>query len=299
MNEFTNPSQVPSMDGSNPTPQSQWPAVIGAIAIAFGCIVGIGALWSVISTFMLPPSASPGVPVEFVIPDGVKTWVVIDCFLGFVFSTMLLVGGLSVIRRRAGGVTMLRSYAIIRLVALIPLAIGQGWASSATAEAMFEAMEKQSQADAASASSDTPASAGSESDTAAEADGGGIVAEGDAAATNGGMKVTSKDGTVEVSGGTVESRNSTTTVITDSKGTRVVISGTGSDGSSKVVVTKGGKGPPSNAQAMRAMEPFMPAIMFASTACAALLAAIWPIVLLVVLSNARRKEEVRAWPAGI
>lgn len=50
---------------------------------------------------------------------------------------------------------------------------------------------------------------------------------------------------------------------------------------------------------MEAAESFMPAFAVMSSACPAMLSAIWPILLLVVVTSDRRKAEASAWPAGL
>lgn len=308
MSSFPTPPQAPATGSSAYAPPSQWPTTIGAISIVYGALGGILALYGLVSSVLLGAGSAPGVPQGFEVPSEVKAFSVLDAFFGLLFAAMLILGGIAVIRRRGGGVKLLRSYAIARLVLLVPLAVGAGWAGSVTAKAMFETIEQQSQPDTAEDGQSQPNQSGPEASGAGEESGMGEAVSAD------GMTVTSKDGNIEVVGGTVESTDNGTTVITNSGGGRVVITTSGDGDSSSVVVTRGGskddakavgsrskKQTPeeANAEAVKMMKPFMGALLVGSTACSALLAAIWPIVLLVVLSNAQRKAEASAWASGL
>ena len=189
MSSFPTPPQAPASGSSAYAPPSQWPTTIGAISIVYGALGGILALYGLVSSVLLGAGSAPGVPQGFEVPSEVKAFSVLDAFFGLLFAAMLILGGIAVIRRRGGGVKLLRSYAIARLVLLVPLAVGAGWAGSVTAKAVFETIEQQSQ----------PNQSGPEASGAGEESGMGEAVSAD------GMTVTSKDGNIEVVGGTVES----------------------------------------------------------------------------------------------
>jgi len=269
---------------STATQPSQWPTVIGVIAIVYGALGGIGAVWGLVSLAM-PTISSPGVPVDFKVRADVMAISIVDGSIGRLFAAMLAIGGISLMRRHANGVRWLRRYAILRLVLLVPLAIGTGWSSAVTVQDMLGAIEQKSKEAAASgAGGNASASPKSKSlDPSAK------ESSPDAVRAEGSIIVSSGDGRVEVAGGTVESSEGGTTVIT--------IDGSPAAPASTLssrAATRAAK----EAEMMSAMKPFMPAMAIGSVTCYALLASVWPIVLLAVLSSPARKSEVSAWPEG-
>ena len=304
--QMSTPPEVPFHSNAAATQPTQWPTVIGVIAIIYGALGGIGAVWGLVSLAM-PTISSPGVPVDFKVRADVMAISIVDGSIGLLFAAMLAIGGISLMRRHANGVRWLRRYAILRLVLLVPLAIGTGWASAVTVQDMLGAIEQKSKEAAASgAGGNASASPRSKSlDPSAK------ESSPDAVRAEGSIIVSSGDGRVEVAGGTVESSEGGTTVITGANGSRVVITGSDGTDSEQVITIDGSPAAPAStsnsraatravteAEMMSAMKPFMPAIAIGSVACYALLASVWPIVLLAVLSSPARKSEVSAWPEG-
>lgn len=221
MTRFDAPPQAPMPSGTQYSQPSQWPTTIGAFAIAIGALGGLVSLWGIVSSTLLWSATAPGMPEGFKVPPEMTTFTVVDSLLGLVFAGMLLVGGIATIRRRTGGPKLLRNYAIIRLVLVVPLTVTQGVLTYRVMDQMVVAIEK-SEADKQAEKQD-----------AADADGAAQPAPAKSA------------------------------------------------------------GPP-----MAAMKQIMSISAVGGTVCSGLLAAVWPTVLLVLLANARRKEEVAGWQPG-
>jgi hypothetical protein len=219
--------------------------VIGSIAIAFGAIGAMMSLWGLASSTFL---SSPGMPPGFTMPPELTTFTVVDSLLGLVLAAMLVTGGIATVRRRAGGVKLLRNYAIIRLVLVIPLTVTQAVLTARMMDQMIAALEK------------------AEADADAEADTGAAQADGAAA--------TAEAGTAPAADNDA--------------------SATDAPAPAPKPAASGNAGPP-----VAAVKQVMMASAVGGTACAGLLAAVWPTVLLVLLANGRRKDEVSAWPRGL
>jgi len=227
--------------------------VIGSIAIAFGAIGAMLSLWGLASSTFLSSLSSPGMPPGVTMPPELTTFTVVDSLLGLALAAMLVTGGIATVRRRAGGVKLLRSYAIIRLVLVIPLTVTQGLLTARMMDQMAAALEK------------------AEADADAEADTGAAQA-GDAAAT-------ADAGTAPAT-----ATDASATDATD----------TPAPAPAPKPAASGNAGPP-----VAAVKQVMMATAVGGTACAGLLAAVWPTVLLVLLANGRRKDEVSSWPRGL
>jgi len=227
--------------------------VIGSIAIAFGAIGAMLSLWGLASSTFLSSLSSPGMPPGVTMPPELTTFTVVDSLLGLALAAMLVTGGIATVRRRAGGVKLLRSYAIIRLVLVIPLTVTQGLLTARMMDQMAAALEK------------------AEADADAEADTGAAQA-GDAAAT-------ADAGTAPAT-----ATDASATDATD----------TPAPAPAPKPAASGNAGPP-----VAAVKQVMMASAVGGTACAGLLAAVWPTVLLVLLANGRRKDEVSSWPRGL
>lgn len=225
--------------------------VIGSIAIAFGAIGAMMSLWGLASSTFLSSLSSPGMPPGFTIPPELTTFTVVDSLLGLVLAAMLVTGGIATVRRRAGGVKLLRNYAIIRLVLVIPLTVTQGVLTARMMDQMIAALEK------------------AEADADAEADTGAAQADGAAATAD---------------AGTAPATDASATDATD----------TPAPAPAPKRAASGNAGPP-----VAVVKQVMMASTVGGTACAGLLAAVWPTVLLVLLANGRRKDEVSAWPRGL
>lgn len=224
--------------------------VIGSIAIAFGAIGALMSLWGLVSSTIMSSMSSPGMPAGFTIPPEMTTFTIVDSLLGLVFAGMLIVGGIATVRRRAGGVRLLRNYAIVRLVLVIPLTVTQGVLTYRMMEQMVEAMEK------------------AEAEAAAEKDGSTEQSSGNAAGAD--------------SGGTAAPAGDANAADAPAPGT------------SPRPAASASAGPP-----VAAVKQIMIASGVGGTACWGLLAAVWPTVLLVLLANGRRKDEVSTWPRGL
>lgn len=203
------------MVGAPHVPPSQWPTTIGSIAIIFGAIGALMSLWGLASSTIMSAMTTPGMPAGFAIPAEMTTFNLVDSLLGLAFAAMLIVGGIATLRRRRNGPRVLRTYAIIRLVLVVPLSVTQGYLSSRMMEKVVAAMER-------TESATQPAQ-----DTDADA-------------------------------APAPAKNA---------------------------------GPP---PAM--MKQIMTFSAVGGTVCAGLLSAVWPTVLLVLLANGRRKDEIAGWP---
>lgn len=248
MSNFAVPPQAPTPSGTHHAPPSQWPMVIGSIAIAFGAIGAMMSLWGLASSTFLSSLSSPGMPPGFTMPPELTTFTVVDSLLGLVLAAMLVTGGIATVRRRAGGVKMLRNYAIIRLVLVIPLTVTQGVLTARMMDQMIAALEK------------------AEADDDAEADTGAAQADGAAA-------------TADVGAAPAAANDA---------------SATDAPAPAPKPAASGNAGPP-----VAAVKQVMMASAVGGTACAGLLAAVWPTVLLVLLANGRRKDEIESWPRGL
>lgn len=248
MSNFAVPPQAPTPSGTLHAPPSQWPTVIGSIAIAFGAIGAMMSLWGLVSTTIMSSMSSPGMPAGFTIPPEMTTFTIVDSLLGLVFAGMLIVGGIATVRRRGGGVKLLRNYAIVRLVLVIPLTVTQGVLTYRMMEQMVAALEK------------------AEAEAQAEEDAGAAQSSGNAADTDaGGTDAPAADA-----------------------------AGKPAQGASSKPAASGTSGPP-----VAAVKQIMMVSGVGGSVCSGLLAAVWPTVLLVLLSSGRRKDEVSTWPRGL
>ena len=258
MSRFAAPPQVPSPSATGHAPPSQWPVVIGSIAIAFGAIGAVMSLWGLLSSTLLSSVSAAGMPAGFTMPPELTTFTIVDSLLGLVFAGMLVVGGIATLRRRAGGVRLLRNYAILRLLLVIPLTATQGVLTHRMLEQMVAAMEE------------------AETDAEAGKGAGADPANGDTA--------------------TSEARSAPA----------AAADATGDDAPGDEAADKPARGAsPKPAASGRSAAPaatmnqIMTVGAIGGTVCAGVGAAIWPTVLLVLLSRSRRKDEVSAWPKGL
>ena len=124
---------------------SEWPTVVGTIAIVYGALGGLIAAGGFVLEPLLAGTANAGVPDGFQPPAEVTAISLIDGLLGIVFATMLVWGGVLLAKRRKAGAGLLRAYAIARLSIVIPLAVGQAWAGNLTATAVLAEIERQAE----------------------------------------------------------------------------------------------------------------------------------------------------------
>jgi hypothetical protein len=127
-NDWQNtPPTGPSGQDSGYVEDSAWPNWIGGISIGFGALMLLGSCGAVASIFLTPWGLkitgidAPPFPRSMVIVTGV------DAILTLVLGTMLITGGISLIRRRESGIRRLKTYAYVRVALAIPLLLAGFW----------------------------------------------------------------------------------------------------------------------------------------------------------------------------
>ena len=99
----------------------RWPGLLGGLSIAFGIITLLGTCCGSGSLALMPfllGSAGMEMPP---MPGSILAWIVFDAGVSLVLGLMLFMGGLGLLRRRAGGPRMLLRYAVVRLALVVPM----------------------------------------------------------------------------------------------------------------------------------------------------------------------------------
>lgn len=135
--------------GAPPAKRSTWPTVLGVLGIIFG---SLGVLMNLCGFFvgifiksMLASLSGDMSPEEMarittVIPDGM--YVVIGSVIGVVLAVLLLVGSISLLKRRASCRMMLNSYVVLGLLWLVS---SFTWNVAVVYPEMMEKQAKQNQ----------------------------------------------------------------------------------------------------------------------------------------------------------
>jgi hypothetical protein len=127
-NDWQNtPPTGPSGQGAGYVEESSWPSWIGGISIGFGALMLLGSCLGVAGIFLTPWGLkaagidAPPTPGPMVIVTG------FDAIVTIVLGTMLLTGGIALLRRRESGIRRLKNYAYVRVALAIPLLLAGFW----------------------------------------------------------------------------------------------------------------------------------------------------------------------------
>ena len=115
------PPITPNPTNDEPAPSS-WPTWYGVIAIIFGSLLLLGSCCGTIWMFMMPAFMSRMAGMEMGEVPAVMRWItLLDAPISFVLATMLVFGGIRLLRRRQSGRTLLVRFAVARIVLAVPL----------------------------------------------------------------------------------------------------------------------------------------------------------------------------------
>lgn len=115
------PPITPSPTNEEAAPSS-WPTWYGVIAIVFGSLLVLGSCCGTIWMFAMPAVMSRMAGMEMGEMPAVMKWVTLtDAPVSFVLATLMVFGGIRLLRRRQSGRTLLMRYAIARIVLAVPL----------------------------------------------------------------------------------------------------------------------------------------------------------------------------------
>lgn len=122
------PPVGPDSNASVHPDDATWPGWIGGVSIALGAMTALGVCCGGIGMFAGPMMASKMAGIDMPpAPGALVGYMIIDTAIGLVLATMLVLGGLGTLRRRASGPRMLRKYAILRLALVLPILAGSFW----------------------------------------------------------------------------------------------------------------------------------------------------------------------------
>lgn len=124
-------STPPTGPDVNPTPHPDdvtWPGWLGGVSIALGVLTALGVCCGTAGMFAGPLMASKMAGIDMPpAPGALVGYMLLDVVVGLVLATMLVLGGLNTLRRRASGPRMLRRYAVLRLALVLPILVGGIW----------------------------------------------------------------------------------------------------------------------------------------------------------------------------
>lgn len=103
-----------------PPRQTNWPTVLGIIAIILGVMGILGALGQAAMTFMQsvikPPS---GHGPDFAAMQPPMPWLIVSCILSLAMGILVLTGGIGLIQRRRWSVPGIRIWAVAHILFLV------------------------------------------------------------------------------------------------------------------------------------------------------------------------------------
>ncbi len=107
---------------------SQWPTVIGVLAIIFGAFEVLGGCVGIVSPWVMSAMAA-ALPEEQSLGMAAMVewgrWMVASSLAGLGIGVLLLLGGVNLMRRRPRGRTMCMTWALLRIpVVVLGLAVG-------------------------------------------------------------------------------------------------------------------------------------------------------------------------------
>ncbi len=110
----TEPSVMPP-----PPEHSSWPGVLGIIAIVFGGLGILGALWGLVGQQFIQNTGLAGVPgreaISQVMEDW-KSWLLVQSGLSGLIAMLLLFAGIGLVRQKPSGVSQAKVWAVAKLV---------------------------------------------------------------------------------------------------------------------------------------------------------------------------------------
>lgn len=114
----------PTDPGEISTPQrpSNWPTVIGIIAIVFGALGILGGLWNAAAVFMVDTMASmmpPGQADTFEVMREWRVWTVVFGLMAAVLAVLLLAAGIGLLQRKRGSVQLSRTWAVLKMLFVV------------------------------------------------------------------------------------------------------------------------------------------------------------------------------------
>lgn len=101
----------------------KWPGLLGGLSIAFGIITLLGSCCGGVGAALMPLALGAAGLKVGPIPGSILAWMAFDVLASLALGYMLFVGGIGVLRRRAGGPRMLLRYAAVRLVLAVPMLV--------------------------------------------------------------------------------------------------------------------------------------------------------------------------------
>ncbi len=130
--QASSPSTPPSATAPARAPEgnSTWPVVLGIVALVFGVAGFLGNLWGTVATSVaeglvssltgeLSGQEEDVVRVVFEITRSWRLWTVGVALIGALVSGLLLVGGILLLLRRAAAASLLKLWAVVRMVMVI------------------------------------------------------------------------------------------------------------------------------------------------------------------------------------
>jgi len=112
------PVAPPTLPGAIAAPRrpSNWPAVIGTIAIVFGCLGCLQGVLGALSPLMTAFLAPFMVEEQAEIMQQSAVWNVTSSVVGLMIAVLLFVGGIRITRKRRRAVSLLKGWAIAKIL---------------------------------------------------------------------------------------------------------------------------------------------------------------------------------------
>lgn len=103
-------------------PPSNWPKVLGILMIVFGSLGALGNCWGVAVPFVMPffrNMMPKGQPDVFEIFDDWQIWIVGNAVISLVLSTLLIILGVGLLKRRHWTVGICPYWSIVKILVVI------------------------------------------------------------------------------------------------------------------------------------------------------------------------------------
>jgi hypothetical protein len=141
---FAKPAAPPTQPGELllPERESNWPTTLGVVAIVFGAMGCLGAIWGVVAAF-LARAVSSRMPAEHMLQTHLvmpwMSWMLILSVLSAPVAVALLIAGIGLIKRRKWGITTVKVWAVVKmLLVVVSTVVGH-----LAVRAQFDAMPQQ------------------------------------------------------------------------------------------------------------------------------------------------------------
>lgn len=118
------PASPPTQPGELRLPErrSNWPTTLGVVAIVFGALGCLGAIWGVVGTLLFPAAATRMPPNQAALAQAMaemSSTYLITSILTAPAAVILLITGIGLFKRRKWGITTGKVWAIIKMIVVV------------------------------------------------------------------------------------------------------------------------------------------------------------------------------------